>query len=446
MWLEVLQLNKAHVACQDPKLHRGQSRSRLDHRPGLLPCEKSPHLLVCGTKNLEGQAAGNKVSRTSLRARSHGHAFLSAMATGLALEPCGFKQARTATASADELDTPSGLAVAPNPSLFVSSSRFLVLMSAPSHQQHSSSRSRSSSNNRMDPRPHAGVTRPTTPPPKHCDIDMYTVRGWVTTTRRRHRRPHHPSPSTKILNPARPLGQPRPTIPSPTHATPGAVFGRPPPRQPPTLGRVPGIVGGFLWTPCRRIPKPIPRETRATPSTLFATPARQAPVPKATSARPPAPLGRVAIVAGLLSTPYPRVPAAAPRQNVATPSALFATPARRVPVPKATSPQPPVTFGRVARVGGFLSTPCRRMPKATPRPTHAAPSAVFATPARRAPASALFSLDEERGTRHGCPSRGSSQAQEQGQGAGNRRRRHEFGDVERTLVGREGENLGRGRG
>lgn len=272
LWLEVLQLNKAH---------RGQSRSRLDHRPGLLPCEKSPHLRVCGTKNLEGQAAGNKVSRTSLRARSHGHAFLSAMATGLALEPCGFKQARTATASADELDTPSGLAVAPNPSLFVSSSRFLVLMSAPSHQQHSSSRSSSSSNNRMDPRPHAGVTRPTTPPPKHCDIDMYIVRGWVTTTRRRHRRPHHPSPSTKILNPARPLGQP-----SPTHATPGAVFGRPPPRQPPTLGRVPGIVGGFLWTPCRRIPKPIPRKTRATPSTLFATPARQAPVPKATSARP----------------------------------------------------------------------------------------------------------------------------------------------------------------
>lgn len=62
LWLEVLRLNKAHVACQDPKLRRGQSRSRLDHRPGLLPCEKSPHLRVCGAKNLEGQAAGNKVS------------------------------------------------------------------------------------------------------------------------------------------------------------------------------------------------------------------------------------------------------------------------------------------------------------------------------------------------------------------------------------------------
>lgn len=340
------------------------------------------------------------------------------MSTGLALDQCLVVPSKLARRlprpmnSTRRVDWPSRQ----NTSLFVSSSRFLVLMSAPSHQQHSSSRSSSSSsNNKMDPRPHAGVTRPTTPPRKQCDIDMYIVRGWATTTRRRHRRPHHPPPSTKILNPARPLGQPSPTIPSPTHATPGAVFGRPPLRQPPpTISRVPGIVGGFLLTPSRRIPKPTPLETKATPSTLFATPARQAPVPKATSARPPAPLGRVAIVAGLLSTPYRRVPAAAPHQNVATPSALFATPARRVPVPKATSPRPPVTFGRVARVGVFLSTPCRRVPKVTSRPTHAAPSAIFATPARRAPASALFSLDDEGGTRHACPSRGSSQAQEQG--------------------------------
>lgn len=326
--------------------------------------------------------------------------------------PYGFKQARTATASTGELDTSRGLAVAPNPNLFVSSSRFLVLMSAPSHQQHSSSRS----NSRMDPRPHAVGAKPTTPSPKHYDIDMYIVRGWATTPRRHRPRRHHPSPSTKITNPDRPSGQLRPTIHSPPHATPGAVFGRPSPRRaPPTLGRVPGIDGGFLSTPCRRIPKPTPRENRATPSALFATPARQAPVPKATSARPPGPLGRVAIVAGLLATPYQRVPPAAPRQNVAAPSALFATPARRVPVPKATSPRPPVTFGQVARVGCLLSTPCRRMPKATPRPSPAAPSAVFATPARRAPASALFRLDEEGGTRHGCPSRGSSQAQEKGQ-------------------------------
>lgn len=299
------------------------------------------------------------------------------------------------------------MVVPPSPSLFVS--HFPVLMSAPSHQHSSSSSSR------MDARPLVGGTRPTTPPPKQNHIDMCTVRGWATTPR--PPRPRHPPPSTsKIPTPPHPLGQPRPTMAGPAHATPGAVFGQPPPRQPPpTLGRVPSV-GHFLSTPYPRMPKPTPRETRATPSALFATPARRAPVPKAPSARPPAPLGRVAIVGGLLSTPCRRVPAATPRQSVAAPSALFTTPGRRVPVPKATSPRAPVTLGRVARVGGFLSTPCRRMPKATPRQSAAAPSALFATPARRAPVSALFSHDEEGGASHGCPSRGSSQAQEQGGG------------------------------
>lgn len=86
-------------------------------------------------------------------------------------------------------------------------------MSAPSHQQHSSSRS----NSRMDPRPHAGGAKPTTPSPKHYDIDMYIVRGWATTPRRHRPWPvpldqdHKPRPS---LRPAE-ANHPQPT---PRHA------------------------------------------------------------------------------------------------------------------------------------------------------------------------------------------------------------------------------------
>lgn len=81
-----------------------------------------------------------------------------------------------------------------------------------------------------------------------------------------------PPSTSKIPTPPHPLGQPRPTMAGPAHATPGAVFGRPPPCQPPpTLGRGPSV-GHFLSTPYPRMPKPTPRETRATPSALFVTP------------------------------------------------------------------------------------------------------------------------------------------------------------------------------
>lgn len=298
------------------------------------------------------------------------------------------------------------MVVPPNPSLFVS--HFPVLMSAPSHQHSSSSSSR------MDARPLVGGTRPTTPPPKQNHIDMCTVRGWATTPR--PPRPRRP-----------PLDLQDPDTP-PSLGPAKANHGRPRTRH--AWGRLrPASTLSAPSNPrsrakCRPLlVDTIPTNAQADPprnegDTLgpLCHPARRAPVPKAPSARPPAPLGRVAIVGGLLSTPCRRVPAATPRQSVAAPSALFTTPGRRVPVPKATSPRPPVTLGRVARVGGFLSTPCRRMPKATPRQSAAAPSALFATPARRAPVSALFSHDEEGGASHGCPSRGSSQAQEQGGG------------------------------
>lgn len=150
------------------------------------------------------------------------------------------------------------MVVPPSPSLFVS--HFPVLMSAPSHQHSSSSSSR------MDARPLVGGTRPTTPPPKQNHIDMCTVRGWATTPR--PPRPRHPPLDLQDPDTPYPLGEPKPTIAGPAHATPGAVFGWPPPHQPPpTLGRGPSV-GHFLSTPYPRCPSrtPVKRGRHPRPS------------------------------------------------------------------------------------------------------------------------------------------------------------------------------------